>query len=76
MMSALELEILQKFHQLDQPSKLRLLEHLQQDVQAEFDPEKWWSAVETLQAKISKRLGPDTHIGTLDLLDELREDIS
>ena len=76
MMSALELEILQKFHQLDQPSKLRLLEHLQRDVQAEFDPEQWWDAVETLQAKISQRLGPDTHIGTLDLLDELREDIS
>ncbi len=75
-MSALELEILQKFHQLDQPSKLRLLEHLQQDVQAEFDPEQWWDEVEALQAKITHRLGPDTHIGILDLLDELREDIS
>jgi len=76
MMSALEREILEKFHLLDPSSKLRVLDNLNHDLQSTFDYATWWATVEALQSQIGNRLGSDTTIGTLSLLDELREEAS
>jgi hypothetical protein len=73
-MSALEQEIVEKFRILDSSSKQRVLEILTQDAQTSFDYADWWEKVEVLQAQIRQRLGDQVTLGTLDLLDELREE--
>lgn len=75
-MSALEREIVEKFHLLDPSSKLRVLETLQQDTQETFDYNQWWAKVEALQTRIEARLGSKQTVNVLSLLDELREEAS
>ncbi len=73
-MSALEQEIIQKFALLEPVAKQRVLETLALHLQAAFDDEMWWEQVENLQAGIRSRLGENTSVGVLSLLDELREE--
>lgn len=75
-MSALEQEIIDKFHLLEPAAKQRVLETLAFDVQASFDYNGWWKQVEALQASIKARLGDQATVGTLSLLAELREEES
>lgn len=75
-MSALEQEIIEKFHQLEPDAKRRVLETLTLDAQSSFDYDAWWARVEALQASIRARLGEGETVGTLSLLDELREEES
>lgn len=75
-MSALEQEIIEKFHRLEPAAKQRVLETLSLDVQSVFDYDGWWARVETLQASIRARLGEGETVGALSLLDELREEES
>ncbi len=74
-MSALEREIIEKFHQLDDEAKLRVLEKIQQDAPQGFDYETWWKQVEALQSSIRARIG-DQPANVLSLLEELREEKS
>ena len=75
-MSALEQEIIEKFHLLEPAAKQRVLETLSLDAQSAFDYDGWWTRVEALQASIRARLGEGETVGALSLLDELREEES
>jgi len=75
-MSAVEQEIIEKFHHLEPAAKQRVLETLSFNLQTSFDYAGWWEKVETLQATIRSRLGAKTTVGALSLLDELREEES
>ncbi|MBW4437762.1 MAG: hypothetical protein KME04_11545 [Pleurocapsa minor GSE-CHR-MK-17-07R] len=76
MMSALEQEIIEKFHRLEPAAKQRVLETLSLDVQISFDYAGWWLKADALQASIRSRLGDQASVGALSLLDELREEES
>lgn len=75
-MSALEQEIIEKFHHLEPAAKQRVLETLLFDLQTSFDYAAWWEQVEALQTSIRSRLGDQASVGALGLLDELREEPS
>jgi hypothetical protein len=75
-MSALEREIIEKFHHLEPDAKQRVLETLLFDVQTSFDYASWWEKAEALQVSIRSRLGDQATVGVLSLLDELREEES
>lgn len=75
-MSALEQEIIEKFHLLEHAAKQRVLETLSLDTQSAFDYDGWWTRVEALQESIRVRLGEGETVGALSLLDELREEES
>ncbi|GAB4520356.1 MAG: hypothetical protein OHK0046_30470 [Anaerolineae bacterium] len=81
-MSALEREIIEKFHQLSLEAKQRVLDSLKQDTGSEvaasamFDCDAWKAQVDALQAQFHVRLGQGATAGTLSLLRELREEES
>jgi hypothetical protein len=75
-MSALEQEIIEKFHLLEPAAKRRVLETLTLDADAAFDYDAWWAQVEALQSSIRARLGTGETVGAQALLDELREEES
>lgn len=82
-MSALEREVIEKFHQLDKAAQKRVRELIAQEGDSEgqaagsaFDYDAWWAEVEALQADIRARIGDTGTIGSLSLLDELREEAS
>lgn len=83
MMSALENEVIEKFHQLDKAAQKRVRELILQETESVgqadtpgFDYDAWWAEVENLQADIRKRIGDTGTVGALSLLDELREEAS
>lgn len=67
-MSALEREIVEKFHQLDASAKQRVLESLTSDLHAQFDYAGWHKQADALQARMRVRLGDDSTTGVLQLL--------
>lgn len=73
-MSALEEEIIEKFHRLEPAAKQRILELLTTSAQAAFNYDQWWAEVEALQTNIRSHLGKGMTVGALSLLDELREE--
>lgn len=75
-MSALEQEIIEKFHLLEPAAKQRVLDVLTINTQSSFDYDDWWARVEALQMSIRSRLGEGETVGALSLLDELREEES
>ncbi|MEP7288712.1 MAG: hypothetical protein ABI947_23415 [Chloroflexota bacterium] len=75
-MSALEQEIIEKFHRLEPAAKQRVLDMLTSNTQSSFDYADWWAQVEALQVNIRSRLGEGVTVGALSLLDELREEES
>jgi len=75
-MSALEREIVEKFHRLEPAAKQRVLNLLTTDAQSSFDYDAWWARVETLQNSIRSQLAEGETVGALSLLDELREEES
>ncbi len=82
-MKTLEREVIEKFHQLDKDAQKRVREILVQATASEedsftstFDYTAWWSEVEVLQEDIRVRIGDTGTIGSLSLLDELREESS
>jgi hypothetical protein len=83
MMSTLENEVIEKFHQLDKDAKKRVRELILLETESVgqtdtsgFDYDAWWAEVENLQTDIRKRIGDTGTVGTLSLLDELREEAS
>jgi hypothetical protein len=75
-MSTLEREVIEKFRQLAPDARQRVLQTLSSTAQSSFDYDAWWAEVETLQAEIGVRIGDTGTIGSLSLLDELREEAS
>jgi hypothetical protein len=81
-MSALEREIIEKFHQLDAEARQRVRAAIQAEssiVQVDgepFDFEAWLAEVEVLRAEIQVELPDSDTVGALSLLDELREEAS
>jgi hypothetical protein len=82
-MSALEQEIMDRFHQLEPAAKQRILNLMQEEVvtetktsEAAFDYEAWWADVHALQASIRSHLSEGEVVGALSMLDELREEES
>lgn len=79
MMNTLEHEVIEKFHQLDKDAQKRVRELIVQETEADieaFDHDAWWAEVAALQADIRARIGDTGTIGSLSLLDELREEAS
>lgn len=83
MMGTLEREVVEKFHQLDKDAQKRVRELIVQETDltgpanaSAFDYDAWWAEVEALQADIRARIGDTGTIGSLSLLDELREEAS
>jgi hypothetical protein len=68
-MSALEQEIIEKFHRLGTDAKQRVLQTLAHEMHSPFDYDVWWAEVEALQTDIRARLGETATIGALSLLD-------
>jgi len=80
-MNTLEQEIITKFQQLDSHARQRVLSVIGQETesrlkQESFDYAGWWASVDTLQADIRSRIGDTGTVGSLSLLDELREESS
>lgn len=83
-MSALEREIMDLFHQLKPAAKQRIRVLIDRETSNEaepvelatFDYDAWWTEVNRLQATIRSRMGKDETVGSLSLLDELREEAS
>jgi hypothetical protein len=82
-MTALEREVIEKFYQLDKAAQKRVRELIVQEIQSielaetpTFDFEAWWKETEALQVDIQARIGHTGTIGSLSLLDELREESS
>jgi hypothetical protein len=68
-MSALEQEIIEKFRQLDDTSKRRVLDSLASDLQDTFDYEGWWAEV------AAARISTAGHVpAASDLVNEVREE--
>jgi hypothetical protein len=75
-MSALEQEIIQKLHNLDEEKQKRVLAFISTIQPEPFDFISWLREVETLQTELAAKYGKNHTFGTLDLLDELREEAS
>jgi hypothetical protein len=75
-MSALEQQIFDKIHQLDETQQQRLWEFLQTLEPAPFSWHDWFREVENFQAELRAAYGDQHYFGAQDLLDELREEAS
>lgn len=76
MMSALEREIMEKFHQLQPAAKQRIRALIEQEAgveveQAEFDYEGWFRNVETLRQQI--RASQGNKLPPVDVIGMLRD---
>lgn len=75
-MSALEREIMEKFHQLQPAAKQRIRELIEQETveeseQAEFDYDGWFRNVETLRQQIRATQG--NKLPSIDMVGMLRD---
>jgi len=75
-MSALEKDIFDKIHQLDEAQKRQVWEFLQTIEPPAFNWQDWLQQVESFQADLKAKYGESHYIGTQALLDELREETS
>jgi hypothetical protein len=80
-MSALEQEIYEKFQQLDDDAKQRVLEHLNAEPKADsntekkrFDFDEWLTGIRAIQEEIRQERGADYRIDVVGLLREVREE--
>lgn len=75
-MSALEREIIEKFHQLQPAAKQRVRELIEQEIaaeveQVEFDYDRWFRNVETLRQQI--RVSHGNKLPPMDVVGMLRD---
>ena len=73
-MSALEYEIIEKFHQLDKDAKKRVRELIDQEIDSAgqaFDYDAWFHDVETLRQEI--HAGHGAPIDVVGLLRDIRD---
>lgn len=78
MMSALEREIIEKFHQLQPAAKQRVRLLIEQEAAAEadktgFDYDDWFSTVEMLRQQIRAGQGREQTIDAVGMLREIRD---
>jgi len=76
-MSTLENEIVDKFRQLDEASKRRLLQALEREVEQSGSTalNEWLTWAVTFREHMAEKYG-DVHFGVQDALDEVREEAS
>jgi hypothetical protein len=77
-MSAIEADIVERFRQLDDVTKHRVLTLLENETVRDnsFDFEVWLQRVQALQTEIRATYGEAYTVGSQELLDELREETS
>ena len=76
-MSALEQKIIEKIRQMDEAQQQKILEYIQDVEEKEpFEFDEWTRQVDQFQAELKIKYGEEHVFGTLDLLDELREEAS
>lgn len=75
-MSALEQELFDKIHNLDEAHQKQLLQIVDNMQPKPFDFDAWMRDVNAFRAKLATKYDEDYVIGALDLLDELREEAS
>ena len=75
-MSALEQELFDKILNLDEAHQKQLLQIVDDMQPKPFNFDEWMQQVEAFQAEMKAKYGEDHTFGTLDLLDELREEAS
>ena len=76
-MSALEADIVEKFRQLDDAGKVRVLAVLEREIQpAQADLATWLEGAAALRSKLREHYGKDHFFGVQTLLDDIREDAS
>lgn len=75
-MSALEQELIDRIRKLDEDQKRQVLAYIGAIQPEPFDFASWLQHVEAFQAELSTEYGSSHTFGTLDLLDELREEAS
>ncbi len=73
-MSALEQEIIEKLHQLDDAQKIQVLEFIERVYSPQFSHTDWVQRVETFQAEIHSKYGNRPQVSVQDLLDEVQEE--
>ncbi len=73
-MSALEKEIMNKVHQLDETQEQSVLEFVENLATVPFDYDSWFDQVEQFQAQLRAKYGEAYYVGSLSLLDELRKE--
>jgi len=72
-MSTLEQEIYQKFQQLDDTAKQRVLQHLHAETKP-FDWRGWFARVEAVNAQMHDEAGVHAPVDVVELLRQVRED--
>ena len=72
-MSALEQEIYEKFQQLDDSAKQRVLQHLNAGTQP-FDWQEWFRRVEAVNAQMRAESGSREPVDVVGQLRQIRED--
>jgi hypothetical protein len=73
-MSAIEREILEKFHQLEQDAKQRVMNLLEQEMtleSSEFDFDKWFRDIEALRQQIN--VNSTSSFDVVQLLRDIRD---
>lgn len=77
MMSALEREIIEKFHQLQPAAKQRIRLLIEQEAaeadKTGFDYDDWFRTVETLRQQIGINQGSEQAIDAVGMLREIRD---
>jgi hypothetical protein len=80
--NAIELDIIEKFNQLDPEARQRVRQAIQSETiitqggDPDFDFDTWLAEVQTLRADIQAHLGDGKTVGSQSLLDEVREEAS
>lgn len=75
-MSAVEQELIDRIRRLDENQQRQVLAYIGMIQPEPFDFASWLHAVEKFQAELAAQYGASHTFGTLDLLDELREETS
>ncbi len=74
-MSALEREIMEKFHQLQPAEKQRIRALIVQETTSEFDYAAWMRDIETLRREISASRGMIPAADVIDMLRDIRDGV-
>jgi hypothetical protein len=75
-MSALEKQIWELVQGLDTEEKLKLVERIEQNLEAAFDFDAWLHEARQLRQELRDEYGADYTFSVQDMLDEIREEAS
>ena len=75
-MSALEQELIDRIRKLEENQQRQVLAYIGAIQPEPFDFDQWLQQVENFQLELAAEYGTSHTFGTLDLLDELRQQVS